>query len=49
MKHWTQLDRLSTLTRTEILDANDWLDALEEAEDAAHKKAEQETKAKRGS
>jgi hypothetical protein len=44
VKGWTSLDRLDSLTRAQILDANDWLDALEEAEDAAHKKAEQDTK-----
>lgn len=49
VKGWTDLGGLRDLTRTEILDANDWLDALEEAEDAAHRKAEQETQGKRAS
>lgn len=38
MKRWTTLDGLEHLTRTEILDANDLIDALEEAEDMDRKK-----------
>jgi hypothetical protein len=44
VKGWTRLDRLEALTRTQILDANDWLDALEEAEDVAKAKAEAASK-----
>lgn len=40
VKGWTNLNGIKELSRTEILDANDWLDALEEAEDIAQKKAE---------
>jgi hypothetical protein len=40
VKGWTNLNGLRELTRTEIQDANDWLDALEEAEDAAQAKSE---------
>jgi hypothetical protein len=46
VKGWTNEGGLKEMSRTEILDANDWLDALEEAEDAAQKKAEQDTKRK---
>jgi hypothetical protein len=42
VKGWTDLIGVRDLTRTEVLDANDWLDALEEAEDAAQAKAEAE-------
>jgi hypothetical protein len=35
---------LKELTRVDILDANDWLDALEEAEDAAQARADVESK-----
>jgi hypothetical protein len=34
------------LTRTEIQDQNDWLDALEEAEAVAREKADEEAKRK---
>jgi hypothetical protein len=40
VKGWAVLDKIEGLTRTQILDGNDWLDALEEAEDLAQKKAQ---------
>jgi hypothetical protein len=43
-KRWCSLDGLKVLTRTEILDANEWLDALEEAGEIAQEKAETESK-----
>lgn len=44
MKGWTNLMGLKELTRVDILDANDWLDALEEAEDAAQARADANAK-----
>lgn len=43
VKGWTTLNGVKELSRTEILDANDWLDALEEAEDIAKAKAERKS------
>ena len=43
MKSWCKLDALvdphSPITRQHVLDANDLIDALEEAEDQARQKA----------
>lgn len=44
VKKWTNLAALDGMNRTEVLDANDWLDALEEAEDNARRKAERQSK-----
>lgn len=47
MKGWARLDEVPRLSRQRILDANDMLDAIEEAEEDAHR--ESETERRKGS
>lgn len=47
-KKWCDLPGLEKLTRRRVIDANEWLDALEEAESEAARKAQEKAKATRG-
>jgi len=44
IKEWTGLPAALSLTRQEVLDANEWLDAVEDAERRAKEKAERDAK-----
>lgn len=46
-KKWASIAEVSVMERSRILDANDILDALEEAEDSANRKAEAESRRNR--
>lgn len=42
MKGWCSIAEMERLGRQRVVDANDWLDALEEAEDRQRHKAQME-------
>lgn len=46
MKGWATVGEVAAMSRLEVLEQNEWLDALEEAEDEARRKAEAEAKAR---
>lgn len=48
MAKWALIGDVKQMTRMEILDANEWLDALEEAEDEAQQKADMRAQEKTG-
>jgi hypothetical protein len=43
-KRWCTLAELDAFTRQRVIDANEWLDAFEEADEDARRKAEAEAK-----
>lgn len=41
MRKWCSIEAIPTLTRQRVLDANDLLDAMDEAEEVARERAKQ--------